>query len=79
MDPNRSFKAGKETDESRAVMKLLAEMPGANWRCHVDLHETTDTDETEFMPARHALDGTGPYKPEGIPDGFYLVVANSNF
>ena len=22
------------------------------WACHIDLHETTDTDESEFQPAR---------------------------
>jgi len=39
---------------------------------HIDLHETTDTDHTEFRPALAARDG----KPLGsgtIPDGFYTV------
>jgi len=40
--------------------------------CHVDLHETTDTDATEFMPAKHAEKGLS-YEEEVIPDGFYLV------
>ena len=39
---------------------------------HIDLHETTDTDHTEFRPALAARDGaslsSGP-----IPDGFYTV------
>jgi len=39
---------------------------------HVDCHETTDTDETEYMPARAALNGA-LYKRCDIPDGFYLV------
>jgi hypothetical protein len=39
---------------------------------HVDLHETTDTDESEFRPALAARDGV-PFEPGGIPDGFYLV------
>jgi hypothetical protein len=39
---------------------------------HVDLHETTDTDESEFRPALAARDGV-PYEPTEIPDGFYLV------
>ena len=39
---------------------------------HIDLHETTDTDETEFRPALAARDGK-PYEPGEIPDGFYLV------
>jgi hypothetical protein len=39
---------------------------------HVDLHETTDTDESEFRPALAARDGVAPV-PGEIPDGFYLV------
>ena len=35
-------------------------------------HETTDTDETEFRPAKAARDGA-EYSPGTIPDGFYLV------
>ena len=47
------------------------------WTCHVDLHETTDTDATEFMPAKHAAAGL-PYDGEVIPDGFYLVADDAN-
>jgi hypothetical protein len=39
---------------------------------HIDLHETTDTDESEFRPALAARDGVA-YVPGKIPDGFYLV------
>lgn len=39
---------------------------------HIDPHETTDSDEAEFRPALAAHDGK-PWKPSGIPDGFYLV------
>ena len=39
---------------------------------HIDLHETTDTDESEFRPALAARDGKA-FEPDGIPDGFYLV------
>lgn len=45
---------------------------GCRFVCHVDCHETTNTDESEFMPARAALQGA-VYKPCDIPDGFYLV------
>ena len=38
----------------------------------MDLHETTDTDESEFRPALSARDGKS-YEPDTIPDGFYLV------
>ena len=34
--------------------------------------DTTDTDESEFCPAKAARDGT-EYVPDGIPDGFYTV------
>jgi hypothetical protein len=39
---------------------------------HIDLHETTDTDESEFRPALSARDGKD-YEPGEIPDGFYVV------
>ncbi|MCT7656205.1 N-acetyltransferase [Oceanimonas sp. NS1] len=39
---------------------------------HIDLHETTNTDESEFRPVLAARDGQ-PFEPCGIPDGFYLV------
>jgi hypothetical protein len=40
---------------------------------HIDLHETTDTDNSEFVPARFARDGLPPDPWNEIPDGFYLV------
>ena len=39
---------------------------------HVDLHETTDTDNTVFRPALSARDAI-EQKVWNIPDGFYLV------
>jgi broad specificity phosphatase PhoE len=75
-DPNRSFKEGNETPESKAVMTFvqsLREDHGfVEFDIHLDLHETTDTDATEFMPAKHAKAGLD-YEDETIPDGFYLV------
>ena len=44
---------------------------------HIDLHETTDTDESEFRPALAARDGN-PFTPGTIPDGFYLVDDTEN-
>jgi predicted deacylase len=62
VDPNRSFGPDPKThtEESSAVKALLASLEGgeAKWMCHVDCHETTDTDETEYMPARAALAGS---------------------
>ncbi|MGH7058685.1 MAG: hypothetical protein ACREFZ_12585 [Acetobacteraceae bacterium] len=44
---------------------------------HIDLHETTDTDESEFRPALAARDGV-EYQPGAIPDGFYLCGDTEN-
>ncbi len=40
---------------------------------HMDLHETTGTDNSEFRPARAARDGLDQDQWEEIPDGFYRV------
>ena len=71
VDPNRSFKPDGRSQESSSLMRLLAATTG-RLILHVDLHETTDTDETEFRPALAARDGK-PHEPGTIPDGFYLV------
>ncbi|WP_298018272.1 M14 family metallocarboxypeptidase [uncultured Castellaniella sp.] len=71
LDPNRSFRADSPAPESAALMRLV-ESFAARARVHIDLHETTDTDESEFRPALAARDGR-PFTPGGIPDGFYLV------
>ena len=39
---------------------------------HFDCHETTDTDVTEFQPAKEARDGA-EWTKGTVPDGFYLV------
>ena len=52
-------------------MRLVAPLRG-QFAAHIELQETTDTDETEFRPALAARDGK-PFEPGGIPDGFYLV------
>jgi hypothetical protein len=74
-DPNRSFQADDalKTKESAALMSYLAQLTApSNWHLHLDLHETTDTDLSEFMPAKHAKAGLN-YEGEVIPDGFYMV------
>lgn len=71
IDPNRSFRDGGLCDEAAALMRLVAPMQD-RVVVHVDLHETTDTDESEFRPALAARDGK-PFEPGTIPDGFYLV------
>ncbi len=70
LDPNRSFQADSPAPESAALMELVAPLRD-RFVLHIDLHETTDTDESEFRPALAARDGV-EYKPGAIPDGFYL-------
>ena len=49
-DPNRSFYADSPAEESAALIKLLADLDVEIF-AHIDLHETTDTDNSEFRPA----------------------------
>jgi len=76
IDPNRSFREQSPAQESAALMRLIAPFAG-RILLHIDLHETTDTDETEFRPALAARDGK-PFEPGTIPDGFYLVDDSEN-
>ncbi|MCI1709973.1 MAG: M14 family metallocarboxypeptidase [Chiayiivirga sp.] len=71
IDPNRSFREPSPAPESAALMRLVAPLRG-RFLVHIDLHETTDSDESEFRPALAARDGK-VYEPDTIPDGFYLV------
>lgn len=76
IDPNRSFREDSPAEESAALMRLVSPLRG-RILMHIDLHETTDTDETEFRPALAARDGK-PFEPGVIPDGFYLVEDSEN-
>lgn len=71
LDPNRNFRPGSPAGESAALVSLLAPLRG-RVLMHIDLHETTDSDEAEFRPALAARDGV-PFEPDVVPDGFYLV------
>ena len=71
VDPNRNFAPDSKALECTALMELVAAQPGP-FLLHIDLHETTDSDESEFRPALAARDGED-FKPGIIPDGFYLV------
>ncbi|MCD0278704.1 M14 family metallocarboxypeptidase [Xanthomonas melonis] len=71
VDPNRAFGPHSPAAESAALMQLVAATPG-RMLVHIDLHETTDSDESEFRPALAARDGVA-FVPGSIPDGFYLV------
>lgn len=75
-DPNRSFHTENPTQESAALMQLLASL-GSRIVMHIDLHETTDSDESEFRPALAARDGVD-FVPGVVPDGFYLCGDSEN-
>lgn len=76
VDPNRSFRDDSPAQEAAALMGLVAPLRD-RVLVHVDLHETTDTDESEFRPALAARDGVA-YVPDAIPDGFYAVGDSEN-
>lgn len=69
IDPNRSFRKDSPSEECVHFLNAMADVtPFA----HFDLHETTDTDNTVFRPAKAARDGVEEKFSE-IPDGFYVV------
>jgi zinc carboxypeptidase len=71
VDPNRSFYKDSPSEESAALMQFVASLD-VSIMAHIDLHETTDSDESEFRPALAARNGI-EYDADIIPDGFYLV------
>ena len=76
IDPNRSFRDNSPAQESAALMRLAAPLHD-RFVLHIDLHETTDSDESEFRPALAARDGA-VFEPGEIPDGFYGVGDSEN-
>ena len=87
LDPNRSFfpqRPDLQTPESKAVIQYLQSMvlatgsSSSSWTCHLDLHETTNSDATEFRPAKFAKAGANEYPGDDIPDGFYLVGSSNS-
>lgn len=71
VDPNRSFFWGADSEETQAIMTWIKDNELAPLM-HIDLHETTNTDNSEFRPALAARDGV-VHDNWHIPDGFYLV------
>ncbi|GAB2908912.1 M14 family metallopeptidase [Rheinheimera gaetbuli] len=71
VDPNRSFGPDGQSSEAQQVRQYLASL-NTSFALHIDLHETTDTDNSEFRPAKAARDGTVNTN-WNIPDGFYTV------
>ncbi|UGA57228.1 M14 family metallopeptidase [Vibrio sp. VB16] len=76
IDPNRSFYPETPAPESAQLLKLV-EKYRDSIVVHFDLHETTDSDETEFRRALAARDGV-EFIPCNIPDGFYTVGDTEN-
>lgn len=76
VDPNRSFYEDSPSEEAAALMRYIAALD-LKLTAHIDLHETTDTDNSEFRPALAARDGS-VHNNWNIPDGFYLVGDTEN-
>jgi len=76
VDPNRSFYANSPAQEASLLMAYIDGL-GIDFITHIDLHETTDTDNSEFRPALIARDALKK-KHSDIPDGFYLVGNSTN-
>ena len=76
VDPNRSFIENGPSEEANQIIQAVADISD-DFLAHVDLHETTDTDNTVFRPALAARDGI-VQKTWNIPDGFYLVDDSEN-
>lgn len=75
IDPNRQFIATPGCEEAALVMKCVREheQQSSSVLMHMDLHETTDTDNDVFRPAKSARDGEELPVWSEIPDGFYLI------
>lgn len=76
IDPNRSFYANSPAPESAQLIAFIQSL-NVDIFAHVDLHETTDTDNSVFRPALVARDAI-EQKVWNIPDGFYLVANSPN-
>ena len=80
MDPNRSFYSPSPCDEAGTVVDMIKEM-NLKWLMHVDLHETTDSDFSEFIPAKAARDGVIEFEREGstAAEGHLLFNVSINY
>ena len=76
IDPNRSFKSDTAVEEASNIMSYVKDL-NVPILAHLDLHETTDTDNSEFRPALEARDAIDQELWE-IPDGFYGVGDSEN-
>ena len=76
VDPNRSFLQPSPALEAATLMAYIDSLD-ITFLAHLDLHETTDTDNSVFRPALAARDGIHQ-DVWNIPDGFYLVGDREN-
>lgn len=72
IDPNRNFIANSPAEECRLLLSAVSSFISDIY-VHFDLHETTDTDNSIFRPAKALRDGTEEEPWSEIPDGFYAV------
>lgn len=72
IDPNRAFTINSPAEECSHFLNAMYPFIPEIF-AHFDLHETTDTDNTLFRPAKALRDGTSEAPWSEIPDGFYLV------
>uniref|UniRef100_A0A0G4FDY6 Peptidase M14 domain-containing protein n=1 Tax=Chromera velia CCMP2878 TaxID=1169474 RepID=A0A0G4FDY6_9ALVE len=76
VDPNRCFKPTTPgcAEAAQAMATIITHVQQSTGvLMHTDLHETTDTDNSEFVPAKAARDGLPIPDWDPIPDGFYLI------
>ena len=76
IDPNRSFSIPSPAQEAATIMAYIESLD-ISFLTHLDLHETTDTDNSVFRPALAAKDAM-ELDHWDIPDGFYLVGNTEN-
>lgn len=69
VDPNRNFVEDGPCQESSLLVAFVKSL-GTHFTVHIDLHETTDTDNSVFGPEKASRDGQR-FELEYIPDGFY--------
>jgi hypothetical protein len=77
IDVNRAFETGSECNEAHLLMNALSKYQN-QISAHFDLHETTDSDVTEFRPALIAKNGFDKKPSKDIPDGFYVLGTHNN-
>lgn len=76
IDPNRSFYENSPCEPSAAVFNLIKKL-GLKWLQHTDLHETTNSDYTEFMAAKAARHGRMFENTGKVPVNVKLIDAPS--